>query len=624
MSFLEPLLFLFMGLLPVVILLYLLKLRRTPVMISSTILWFKSLQDLTANAPFQRLRKNLLLFLQLLIIALLVIAAARPFIRSKGTGGSNLCLLIDRSASMQTKEAGTTRIEIAKQKAIAMVEQMAGGDKVMVVTFDSTSNVLCELTDDQHKLRTVITSIQPVDTETRLRDAVLVASSLQSNSPELPSAVTELRTIIISDGAIADIAEIGARAFDVSYLQIGETPENAGITAFSIRDPLEGQGDERQCLILVRNEGAAPLNSTITLSLDNTQVAVEEVSVEPKSSQEVLFALNKEQTGVLKAELDTADALDVDNVAHLVLKPAARIRTLLVGEAESSGSFFLKRVFALDPRVDLSSVTPTSYTTDAQFDLTIFDGFSPATLPSGQVLFVNALPPGSGISETGVIESPSIVSIDSEHPLMRFLNPSNVTVSKARQLVLPAEGRELVSTQGAALVADVSRGGQQIVVIAFDLGDSNWPLRLSFPLFFQNLVSWVPRSSIESQMSVQAGDTLPILPREGAETATVTLPNGERETVKLDATRPVYFGNTFKTGVYEISIGESKELHAVNLTSTLESSITPAAELQIGRSQVAGQRESVEQNRELWKWFVVAALGVLALEWWIYSRRAWL
>jgi Ca-activated chloride channel family protein len=230
--FLAPANLAFLGLIPVVILLYLLKLRRTRVVISSTLLWRKSLQDLTANAPFQRLRRNLLLLLQVLILLLVIAGLARPFMKAEGTSGNDLCLMIDRSASMQTREGARTRLDKAKDKALGMIDQMASGDKMMVVTFASGSDVLCELTDDRYQLRNAIRSIAAADSCTRIRDAMLVANSLQASRPGL-------RTVVVSDGRIADLDAVGSRAFDVDFLQVGEPAGNAGIVAFSVRNPSE-------------------------------------------------------------------------------------------------------------------------------------------------------------------------------------------------------------------------------------------------------------------------------------------------------------------------------------------------------------------------------------------------
>jgi Ca-activated chloride channel family protein len=89
------------GLLAVpILLLYMLKLRRRQVQVSSTLLWQMLLRDRQANTPWQRLKRNLLLFLQLLILAALVFALARPALKVPSVAGGSLVVLLDGSASM--------------------------------------------------------------------------------------------------------------------------------------------------------------------------------------------------------------------------------------------------------------------------------------------------------------------------------------------------------------------------------------------------------------------------------------------------------------------------------------------------------------------------------------------
>src|SRR5712672_2746937 len=101
--------------------LYFLKLRRREIAVSSTILWRKAVQDLQVNAPFQKLRKNLLLLLQLLLLLFLCAALARPVMNFKQGAGKLTVILVDRSASMAAKDADNnkrTRLEQAKRLAL--------------------------------------------------------------------------------------------------------------------------------------------------------------------------------------------------------------------------------------------------------------------------------------------------------------------------------------------------------------------------------------------------------------------------------------------------------------------------------------------------------------------------
>src|SRR5689334_6458102 len=100
MRFLTPTMLALAAIAAPIIVLYMLRLRRREVKVSSTMLWQRLMQDREANAPWQRLRRNLLLLLQLLILAALVFALARPFIPVPTVASGSVAVLIDASASM--------------------------------------------------------------------------------------------------------------------------------------------------------------------------------------------------------------------------------------------------------------------------------------------------------------------------------------------------------------------------------------------------------------------------------------------------------------------------------------------------------------------------------------------
>src|SRR6476659_7085465 len=105
MGLLAPLALLLIPLLGVIAAFYLLRLRRQETAVSSLYLWETLLRDREANAPWQKLRTNLLLLLPLVIVAALILALARPWSVGGGTGGRNVLLVLDTSASMGATDA---------------------------------------------------------------------------------------------------------------------------------------------------------------------------------------------------------------------------------------------------------------------------------------------------------------------------------------------------------------------------------------------------------------------------------------------------------------------------------------------------------------------------------------
>src|SRR5689334_14314666 len=168
-----------------IIALYFLKLRRRPVQVSSTLLWRRSLEDLHVNSLFQRLRRNLLLFLQLLAVLLAMIALTGPRVRGTTSQGQRFVIAIDNSASMSATDVTPTRLARAKQEAAKVINGMENDDLAMVISFADRARVVSNYTGDRRTLLRRINAIAPSQASTSLRDALQVAAGLANPSKTL-------------------------------------------------------------------------------------------------------------------------------------------------------------------------------------------------------------------------------------------------------------------------------------------------------------------------------------------------------------------------------------------------------------------------------------------------------
>src|SRR5437879_8916771 len=114
MNFLAPLAFVFAASIPVVILFYLLKRKRVVKLVASTLLWQQFLAETQASAPFQKLRKNWLLILQIILLTLAVLALARPYFAARTKPAQLRVIVLDASASMQAIDESPSRFEKAR------------------------------------------------------------------------------------------------------------------------------------------------------------------------------------------------------------------------------------------------------------------------------------------------------------------------------------------------------------------------------------------------------------------------------------------------------------------------------------------------------------------------------
>ena len=212
-----------------IIALYFLKLRRRPVRVPSTLLWRRSLEDLHVNSLFQRLRRNLLLFLQLLAVALAMLALAGPHMKGTGGQGQRFVLMIDNSASMSATDVAPTRLAKAKEAAKKVVSAMDADDLAMVISFSDSARVESNYTGDRRMLALRIDAIEPTQSTTSLREGLQVAAGLANPSKQIgegvvASSVVTPKLFIYTDGGFADVEGFSLGNLEPEVVVIGPPP----------------------------------------------------------------------------------------------------------------------------------------------------------------------------------------------------------------------------------------------------------------------------------------------------------------------------------------------------------------------------------------------------------------
>lgn len=296
MSFLAPFAFAAAAIVvPALLILYFLKLRRREARVPSTLLWRRAVQDLQVNAPFQRLRRNLLLLLQLLVLLLAIFALARPIIYSELRDEDSVVLLIDRSASMNTLEGTQTRLELAKQQARRLVRTLNRGGggwrslfggsaeqtRVLLIAFADRATIVWPFTTNLSEIGTAIGTIQPSDARTNIREALDLADAYltQTRVDVRPDAGQEKsRLVLLSDGAIQDVDAVVVRQGNLTLIPIGAARDNAGITSLRIQRGYE-QPDHVSAFVQVGNFGPDPVETDVSFYVDGVLRSVETIQL---------------------------------------------------------------------------------------------------------------------------------------------------------------------------------------------------------------------------------------------------------------------------------------------------------------------------------------------------------
>ncbi len=619
MSFITPAALAF-GLLSIpIILMYMLRLRRTEMPISSNFLWQQLVRDREANAPWQRLRFSWLLLLQLLILAALVLALARPFQEVKTISSGRIVLLLDASASMAATDVNPTRFEQSQQIAEALVDTLGGDDTMTVIRVADVPDVLISSSRDKSLIRSAIRDAEVSDSTGDWFAALTLAAAGAKG-------VEQLNVVIVTDGGLpGNLPEIPG---DIRVVLVGESSENLAITALATRAV---GGGEPQLFAQITNYGTQDSETIFSLNLDGELFSAQRYTVPAGQHLDVLTENLPENFRELEASLSVPsdssvpDYLESDNTAYAVYNAGGAGRVLLM----TPRNIFLSEIFSSLPGVQLTEGDPANGLPRGEFDLYVFDSWLPSRLPDGDVFIIN--PPSSTdlFTVTGKIEDINrarITYVKPDDPRTEFLDFNEVNI-RAFQSVRGFEdwAEPLIEAEAGPLLIAGEVNNRQVAILTFALQESDLPLQIAWPVLVSNLTRWyTPPRALDVGDSISPGTPLPIHPYAG-DSVRITLPNDEKVTFDMSETVQVAFADTAQTGIYTVEIRDgdrtlATESFAVNLFDDMESNITPRDSVVIGTIAFSDAvREDVGQ-REWWRELAALGLIILLVEWLFYHR----
>jgi hypothetical protein len=473
---------------PSLIILYFLKLRRRDMEVSSTLLWKKAIQDLQANAPFQKLRNNILLILQLLALAAALFALAQPEMRSTAATRGRQIIMIDRSASMNAGDAidpkagegasggdakPVSRLEAAKKQAIAFVDSLKEptlfddkAQEAMVVAFDTGAEVRQSFTSNKALLKQAINSIEATESPSGLTRTFEIASAYTGTKKfedQISEGPTDPATgkrqafgfrptgpgatlHIFSDGRLPDAEQIKPAPEDkVVYHGVG-TSDAVNVGIVGLRAERAFDNPTKVSIFLgVESTDSRPRVVDVELLIDGVVNKVNDVTVSAAGVAVVegegqntprrrmgqggfVFPIDRAAGGIAEVRINPRgdDALSADNVAYLTIPPARRLNVALV----TNGNLFTQTALQGLRLSKFDVLSPSVYQkrldegTTGEYDVVVFDRVLP------QIKVMETATPGAPANNAGATKPAAATSTSASASPPTAPSPATASSSK--------------------------------------------------------------------------------------------------------------------------------------------------------------------------------------------------
>ena len=614
-----------LALIPPLVVLYFLKLKRQKLAVPSLVLWKQVLNDNRVNSPFQRFKRNILLWLQLALLLLLILAAMEPYLRGGPSASDRLPILIDRSASMAAvDDKGKSRLDLAKEAAKKLITGMNPDEEVALIAFGKSAQQLADFTSNKRVLLAALDEITIEDTPSDVTDALRMADAMARSTQFT-------RVLMISDGNFPQKIDFEL-PFKLDYQKLPAAGANMAITALNARRiPGAGDGSAGGWMVFINVQATDDAKGAATVEFvqDGVTRGTKRIVPIPGSGERVIFNLATDRHTSIEVRLqpDGFDSLSADNAAFLELSTP---RPLLVYVPKSLASYRS----ALKAVGDIQLFPPDAggEASRDEYDLVITDKAEDPALKDAAyrtALHVGHVP--TDLSPLLAMKAASTVVIDwrRTHPLLEHVELSEVVLLDQAQRTQGAKEEDLenlhyeVIAHGrhGPLILQKREGQRMSYFLLFHTDRSTLPYRVGFPIMLSNLVR---QSMQDAGLLEVAGDRTGVLPPvqlTAGGSYEVEGPHDFKRSEKADDRGVLSGVPAPRVGQYVVKSSGAERKLGVSLLSSSESLLQSVETIAFAEGAVAANTAPAETNRSLWWLLAMLALGFLVVEWWFFQRK---
>ena len=335
---------------PAVILLYLLKPKGKDYRISSTLLWEKWLHNQQSHTFLEKFVHNILMYVQILILALLALSLMSPYFKTRGSGRENVILVFDTSGSMQHDAgSGKNRLEEAVEQAKARIASEEDTAFSVIACDGRGSSLLAVGVKDRQSLYAALNQLSCMDGPGDLREAESVVETLRGAGGEDEAPLAEV--VVYTDGVGAGEAEGLASYFGAQIQVIGRPVSNAAIhfLSYTQEEHVAGENEDSGpdgksedgasdratvCAASLTNYSDAECSLEISLYEGSRLLEIRQVSLAAGETSLYFFEkfvwqgepLCSRISAIRFAGKEEGDSLSQDNEAYAVPAGESRIR----------------------------------------------------------------------------------------------------------------------------------------------------------------------------------------------------------------------------------------------------------------------------------------------------------